>query len=80
MSDIDKLFDEGLEIAEHLGMTEEDPNRRYETRRDKEDFVRTLMDYIFWLNQKMEPVEKVVHSEISEHVVDFYRRASELGD
>ena len=79
MSDIDELFNEGLEIAEHLGMTEEDPGRRYDTRKDKEDFIRTLLDYIFWLNQKIEPMDKVVHSRIDDHVVDYYQRATELG-
>jgi hypothetical protein len=80
MSVIDKLFNEGWEIAEHLGMTEEDPKRRYETRQDKEEFVRTLLDYIYWLNQKIEPVEKVMHSKINDRVVDYYGRASEVGE
>jgi hypothetical protein len=80
MSVIEELFNEGWEIAEHVGMTEIDPNRRYETRQDKEDFIRTILDYIFWLNQDVEPVEKVLHSKINDRVVDFYRRTSELGE
>jgi len=80
MSQIDELFHEGRQIAEHVGMTEEDPNRRYEKRADKEDFIRALLDYIFWLNKKTEPIEEVLSPKISAKVVDFYRRASDLGE
>jgi hypothetical protein len=80
MSEIDELFEEGWTIAEHVGMTEVNPKKRYETAKDKEDFVRTLLDYIYWLNQDTEPVEKVVNPKINDAVVDYYRRASDFGE
>jgi hypothetical protein len=36
MSELDGLFEEGRHIAEYIGMTEEDPKRRYENRADKD--------------------------------------------
>jgi hypothetical protein len=78
MSNIDQLFQEAWEIAEHVGMTEDDPNRRYENTKDKEEFVRLLLDYIFWLNDENEPVRKIFNEKINDRVVDFYRRASDV--
>lgn len=80
MSQIDELFEEGKGIAEHVGMTEVDPSRRYETTKDKEDFIQLLLDYIYFLNKETEPVEKIVDPKINDAVVDFYRRASDLGE
>ncbi len=80
MSEIDELFHEGWQIAEHVGMTEEDSKGRYENRADKEDFIRTLLDYIFWLNKKTEPTEEVLSPKITVRMVDFYCRASDLGE
>jgi hypothetical protein len=79
MTNIDELFKEGWHIAEHVGMTEEDPNRRYETREDKEGFIRTLLDYIFWLNEKILPIERAIHPKINQEVVDYCRRAENVG-
>jgi len=80
MSEIDELFTEGREIAEHVGMTGEDPNRRYDKREDKEEFIRMLLDYIYWLNQKMDPTEMVLNPKVNLKVVDFYGRASDFGE
>ena len=78
MSQIDELFEKGKRIAEHVGMTDVDPSWRYKTTGDKEDFIRMLLDYIYWLNQDTEPVEKVVNAKINDDIVDYYRRASDL--
>ncbi len=80
MSKIDELFEEGLAIAEHVGMTEVNPRRRYESTKDKEDFTRTLLDYIFWLNEETQPAEKVVNPKINDDVIDYYTQASDFGE
>jgi hypothetical protein len=77
MSDIDRLFREAWEVAEHVGMTFEDPDRTYETTKDKEEFIGDLLDYIYWLNDDNEPVTKVVNAKINDRVVNFYRAASD---
>ena len=33
--------------------------------------------HIFWLNDKNEPVKKILNEKINDRVVDFYRRASD---
>lgn len=79
MADIDGLFKEGWRIAEHVGMTEEDPSRRYDKKADKKDFIQTLLGYIYFLNEKTSPLERVVHPKINQEVVDYYERASNFG-